>query len=113
VDEGEEDRVPFLLPSITKMPEAIFALMTAANSCYKLHHSHTVGAEYYANICDCGANFGDFYLFSEPGHAFFPMSVEEAAKTVITRLPLKGTFEICCAWEMSGMDFIFKHGVRH
>jgi hypothetical protein len=27
---------------------------------------------YYANTCQCGALFGDHYLVSEPGGAFFP-----------------------------------------
>jgi hypothetical protein len=39
------------------------------------------GMDYYANTCkDCGANFGDFYLFSEPEHAFSPLDEVQAKR---------------------------------
>jgi hypothetical protein len=94
------------------MPQSIFESLSVSNPRYRLHHSRTVSTEYYANICESGANFGDFYLFNEPGHAFFPTSVEEASRIAITKLPLVGTFELRCGWELGAGEFIFKHGIR-
>jgi hypothetical protein len=112
-EEEEGNDSGFLLLNIREMPEAIFALMSGANSRYRLPQSRKPGTEYYANFCECGANFGDFYLFSEPGHAFFPMSPEEAGKIGIAKLPIRGRFELRCGWEVAGGELIFKHGLRH
>ena len=60
-----------LLSEIEVMPEAIDEYLRQHFPLYRLHYSQTAEMSYYANICECGANFGDHFLFSEPGGAFF------------------------------------------
>lgn len=110
--ESTEDEEPFILTNITDMPESIFQHLTTVHPSYRQHPSRTAGQTYYANMCECGANFGDFYLHSEPGGAFFPMSEEQAAEMTVTALPFEGVFDFHCGYSQGRGDFIFQHAKR-
>ena len=49
--------------------------------------STTSQESYWMNHCDhCSAKQGDFFLFSEPGVAFFPTTEDEINRIVVTRI---------------------------
>ena len=63
-------------------------------------------------MCECGANFGDHYLYSEPGGAFFPETDEAAARMTIHPLRLEGEFELTATYIQGVEDSIFAHAQR-
>jgi hypothetical protein len=68
---------------------------------------------YYANICcSCGANFGDFFLHSEPGGAFCPMTEEHAVRMKITKLPFDEVYDFDCTWSLGRWQFISEHAAK-
>lgn len=78
----------------------------------QMRRSNTMQMEYYANTCECcKANFGDFYHFSEPDHAFFPMDVEQARRMSVIELSFTGLFEFECTFGARRSGFIFEHGM--
>jgi hypothetical protein len=79
---------------------------------FQKHTSKTAGTAYYMDTCGCGAHFGDFYLFSEPGGAFFPTEENEAGRITIEELPLTGIFELDCTYGMGTGDLIFEHAKK-
>jgi hypothetical protein len=81
-----------LLSNVESMPDAVFAYVAARNNRFKKHHSYTADSTYYANTCECGANFGDFYLFMEPDGAFFPTTASAASKVIVEAMPFSGRF---------------------
>src|SRR5260370_26338973 len=78
---GEEDE-PVILNNIGQIPEAILRHILATHPAFEKRTSRTAGNAYYMNTCSCGAHFGDFYLHSEPGGAFFPDTEEDASRIV-------------------------------
>jgi hypothetical protein len=99
-----------LLSYVETMPEDVYRFVSNAQPRYRKFYSRTVDAEYFRNICTCGAAFGDWYLFAEPGGAFFPES-EEAAKLIRrTRMPFDRVLEFCCLWSQGPGDLIRDHG---
>jgi len=110
--DSTEDDEPFLLTNITEMPEAVYEHISATHPRYRKHFSRTVQHTYYANLCECGANFGDFYLHSEPGGAFWPTEVEQATRMSITKLPFEGVFDFHCGYSQGTGQFIFEHAQR-
>jgi hypothetical protein len=61
-------------------------------------YTKTAGIEYLANICPrCDAVQGDYYVHSEPGAAFFPLSAAEQAEIAVVWLetPLEAEAEGC------------------
>lgn len=100
---------PFVLSDIRSLPEEILLSMTAAQPNYELRCSQTTGSEYLMNTCPCGAHFGDYFLYSKPGGAFFPTAEDEAAQI---ELPLQGSFEIDCSPGMGLGGFILQYGKR-
>ncbi|MCA3061094.1 MAG: hypothetical protein ING69_02585 [Rhodocyclaceae bacterium] len=101
-----------LLTNVTEMPEAVFKFICARNTRYKQQHSLTAGFTYYANTCECGTNFGDHYLFSEPGGAFFPMTDEDAAAIEIETMPFTEPLKFDSSYGMGIGDHILKHAKR-
>jgi hypothetical protein len=100
-----------LLSYVETMPEDVCRFVSNAQPRYVKVYSRTVEAEYFRNTCPCGAAFGDWYLFSEPGGAFFPES-EEAAKLIHrTRMPFDRPLEFCCSWSQGPGDLIHDHGL--
>ena len=110
--ESTEEDEPFILTNISEMPESIFQHITTAHPRYRKHPSRTAGQTYYANICECGANFGDFYLHSEPDGAFFPTTEEQATQMTVSALPFEGVFDFHCSYSQGTGDFIFRHAQR-
>jgi hypothetical protein len=66
---------------------------TSRDPRYEKRFSRTAETSYYANVCSCGPNFGDFFLFGEPGAAFFPLTEKEAQELTIEEIPVKGEWE--------------------
>lgn len=108
-DEDAETSGPVILSSISRMPDEIERYLTSRFPRCQMHRSRTAGYAYFTNFCECGANFGDFYLHNEPGGAFFPTSEKEAEGMSVERLPFEGTFEFECSPGHSRGSFIFKH----
>ncbi|PZP49410.1 MAG: hypothetical protein DI598_07925 [Pseudopedobacter saltans] len=62
---------------------------------YKLGYSKTVDGTYWANHCvHCGLLQGDFYLHSEPGEAFCPVSMEDYRQITLISIHTKFDIEI-------------------
>jgi hypothetical protein len=80
----------FFLTNIESMPEDVFEFVSSRNARYKKHYSYTADSTYFANTCECGANFGDFYLYMEPDGAFFPTTDSAAKKIAIEAMPFSG-----------------------
>ncbi|WP_157654310.1 hypothetical protein [Burkholderia ubonensis] len=56
---------------------------------YYLDHSKMADSSYYMNHCaECDAKFGDFFIHSEPGGAFFPVSEGEAELIRLMKIDL-------------------------
>jgi len=89
---------PILLHNVTQMPAPILSHIQSLHVRFEKRQSRTAETAYYMNTCPCGAHFGDFYLFSEPGGAFFPLSPEDAACVTIEKLPFSGTFDFVCTY---------------
>jgi len=101
-----------LLSNITDMPFAVFKYVAQRNHRYMQRFSRTAGEKYYANTCECGANFGDFYLFSEPGGAFFPDTDEAAASIELEVTPFTGTLRFVASYSVGIGEYILKHARR-
>jgi hypothetical protein len=106
------DDEPFVLSDIRSMPEEFLFAIIAAQPNYELRHSRMAETDYYMNTCSCGAHFGDFYLFCEPGGAFFPTEKDEAAGVEVIELPIHGEHSIDCSPGMGTGGLILKHGKR-
>ena len=62
---------------------------------YKIAYSKTAESNYWANHCEhCGALQGDFFLYSEPGGAFFPLEIEEYNQLTFITISSKFDVEI-------------------
>ena len=96
------------LKNISDMPYDLLQVVRAHQRQYVKRESRTAGLTYYQNECHaCDANIGDFYLFSEPGGPFFPMSREEAARVEVFDLPIVGTLELEADFGEGGADLIY------
>jgi hypothetical protein len=93
-------------------PKAVLDKVLALHPRFEKRTSKTTETSYYMNLCECGAHFGDFYLFSEPGGAFFPMDDQAAARIIVHELPLTGRFEFDCSYSMGLGQSILAHGKK-
>jgi len=120
LSDGERDMAPFgdvsgllLLSEVTKMPPLVLQEMMKRNPRYELRYSSTAQEEYFANTCACGALFGDFYLYSEPGGAFFPEDPNAARVIMMERLEFDGPQPFECSFSQGGTgQFILEHATR-
>lgn len=103
---------PYVLSNIKEMPEAFLLAIEAVHPQFEKRQSYTAGSAYYMNTCPCGAHFGDFYLFSEPGGPFFPTTKEEAAGLEVIELPIEGEHVFACSPGYGTGDIILLHGRR-
>ena len=94
VEHTSEDLV--VLSDIIEMPEEVFSYLRQHNPRYESRYSNTAGHSYFSNTCECGALFGDHYLHSEPGGAFFPESEEDAAKITLSSIPVHPPLKFDC-----------------
>ncbi len=108
-DAQPEENEPLILQNIQALPKPLIDAVVLRHPRFAKRSSKTAGTDYYMNTCDCGAHFGDFYLFSEPGGAFFPMDEKDASRITVEELPLSGTFELNCSYGMGLGDLIFEH----
>jgi hypothetical protein len=106
------DLEPFLLKSIETLPPEMEEAAQSLHPKFRLHESKTTGLTSFTNFCDCGANFGDHYLFNEPDGAFFPMTDEAASIIRIQELPVSGQFTIRCGYALGAGECIFRCGTR-
>jgi hypothetical protein len=100
------------LTNIISMPAEVFEYIARGNQRYMRRHSLAADTIYYANTCECGANFGDFHLFSEPGGAFFPESEADAAQVNYHELPFEGSMPFECSWSHGLGELIIAHGKK-
>jgi len=98
-----------VLTDVDFMPPEVLHELVQRNPNYSKRYSHTAGDSYFANNCDCGTFTGDFYLHMEPGGAFFPTTVEEAAGITVERLAFKEPIDLGAAWGSGTGDFILAH----
>ena len=104
---------PLILSDLKKVPDLLLGQLRVIQPHIEWRFSRTAGDSYWANICPhCGALFGDFYLHSEPGGAFFPEDNEAASQILIHELKLSGPIEIDASWSLGIGGFIFKRGQR-
>ena len=101
-----------ILSNIEQIPEAILSHILATRPAFEKRTPRTAGNAYCMNICSCGVHFGDFYLHSEPGGAFFPDTEEEASGIFVEELPFTGVFDFRCGYGVGLGAFIFEHGQR-
>lgn len=73
------DSYLYVFSGITYLPQEAQNEIRKVNPGYRHRYSKTAGGKYFMNHCPCGAQLGDFYMHSEPGGAFFPMTKEAAA----------------------------------
>lgn len=112
-EQFEDENEPIILSNISDMPEEILDYIRSISPNFQERTSRTAGATYYMNTCSCGAHYGDFYLHSEPGGAFFPNTEEEARQITIEELPFTGTHTFRCGYGVGTGSFIFEHGRKH
>ena len=109
---ASESKLPILLSNIKAMPKEIEVHLAAFHPPFQKRHSKTAESVYYANTCaECDANFGDFFLFSEPEGAFFPFDEEQAKAINIMELPFDGEFDFRCQCHANN-ELIFAHAER-
>jgi hypothetical protein len=111
VDAGDTSEL-ILLSNIVEMPFTVFKYVAQRNHRYMKRYSRTAGEKYYANTCECGANFGDFYLFSEPGGAFFPDTDDAAREIELETTPFTGTLRFVASYSIGTGEQILQHARR-
>lgn len=78
-----------VLSNIEQMPQEILLLIQKKVPTFQFRSSLMAGSKYFANTCpNCHVIYGDFFLHSEPGAPFFPVSNEEAKLLYLTEIPL-------------------------
>lgn len=95
-----------LLNYLSVMPDEVWQYMKTRNSRFSNEHSAGGGDSYFSNACECGARFGDFYLFSEPGGAFFPTTQKEVEKITYHQMPFEGELSFACGWSEGAGQYI-------
>lgn len=112
-EEGEGDEIkeePVSFSYISVVPERLAAYIEEKLPNYFLDWSNTTESFYYMNHCEqCGAHLGDFFLHSEPEHAFFPQTPEEVQRMKIIELKPQGTVKLSASPHWGSMEFILKH----
>ena len=97
-DGGPAFEGPYFLRNIEELPEPLERALPVGTESFAKIASHTAGFSYYANLCKCGANFGDHYLFSEPGSAFFPLGPDDLAKIKLVPIEAFDSFEVAASY---------------
>ncbi|WP_085639935.1 MULTISPECIES: DUF5710 domain-containing protein [unclassified Pseudomonas] len=72
------------LSNISTLSPSVIKQLRTYSTRYQPDHSKMAGAIYYMNHCEhCSAKLGDFFMHSEPGGAFFPMSAQAASSMTL------------------------------
>jgi hypothetical protein len=101
-----------VLSNFVQMPSEVLAFMQSQNGRFGVRYSKMAEESYFANTCECGALFGDFYLHSEPGGAFFPESPEEAAKITLSPIPLSPPLKFDCSCHYGSVGELIREHAR-
>ncbi len=111
-DEEDEidDFSPLILRDIENAPYPFVAAATQIGADFRKRLSKTAGREYFMNHCICGAPFGDFFLHNEPGHAFYPTDIKEAAAIKIQKIDWADDVEADCWFAGWSSLSPFEHG---
>lgn len=120
LSDGDQDMVPvgdvselLLLSDVTKLPPLVLQELVKRNPLYALRYSSTAEEEYFANTCGCGALFGDLYLYSEPGGAFFPKEPTAARAILLEQLAFERPMPFECSFSRGGAgQLILEHAIR-
>jgi len=110
--ETTDAALSLILCDITEMPSHLLKMINSFHPAYRKHASKTAGRTYYANFCACGANFGDHFLFMEPGGAFFPMGPEDASSMTVRELPIEHSVKLRGSFCQGAEDLIFENAKR-
>ena len=97
-DDGPAFEGPYFLQNVEELPAPLAESLPVGEKSFAKVGSLTAGFAYYANICKCGANFGDHYLFSEPGGAFFPLGPKDLAKIKLVPVESSQAFEVAASY---------------
>lgn len=109
----KEDGQVCILSNIQSLPENLLMFIKKRFPSFKLKYSSITQSEYFANICiKCGKLSGDFYLHSEPGGPFFPMTEEEAQCLTVEQIPIDAPIEIEAGFHIGAGDLILEHGKK-
>ncbi len=71
IPDTQDPESLIVLSAVEEMPPELLAFIQRRQPRYQKQYSRMAEMSYYANTCQCGALFGDHYLVSEPGCAFF------------------------------------------
>jgi hypothetical protein len=102
----------YLFSTIRFLPRHLLEAIRQINEGYRRRFSKTAGATYYMNHCSCGAPLGDFFMHSEPGGAFFPMSPGAARAIRLRQLDVRGRLEIGGSPSVNHPNLILDYGER-
>jgi hypothetical protein len=92
---------PCSLSYISQVNDAAATCLKRLSPDFYPDYSGAAGQTYWLNHCEkCSAKIGDFYLHSEPGHAFFPTADEEISKIKLIRIDIP--LEANAGWGESG-----------
>ncbi|KAE8753528.1 hypothetical protein FSO04_44660 [Paraburkholderia madseniana] len=81
--------VGMFIGNLTLVNGSVRRLISERCPGYYVDLSKMADSSYYMNHCaHCNAKFGDFFMYSEPGGAFFPVTPEEAKLIQLTRIDL-------------------------
>ena len=107
-----EDQV-CVLSNIEKIPQEILGIIQKRVPTFQLRSSLMAGSKYFANTCpNCHVIYGDFFLDSEPGAPFFPVSEEDARSLYLTEIPLSKSTKIDASPGFDVGEMILSTGVR-
>jgi hypothetical protein len=101
-----------ILSAIEEMPSELLAFIQQRQPRYQKQYSRTAEMWYYANTCQCGALFGDHYLVSEPGGAFFPEHRADAARITMSRVPCNLPLLFHCDYSMGSVGEMIWENAR-
>lgn len=112
IASGNPADEPRLLNYIKAMPEVFLTEIHKLHSRFAHCLSQTTSTSYFMNFCECGASIGDHYLFSEPGHAFFPMTDDDVKHIEVHELTFIGSFQFDCSTSLGTGKDIIEQGKR-
>lgn len=103
----------YVFSGIEYLPEELVEEVRKVSPGYRRRFSKTAGVSYYMNHCaSCNAPFGDFYMHSEPGGAFFPTTPRAARAIRLRRLAVSGRPTITGSPSMVHPNLILEHAAR-
>ena len=112
LDDSAAELDLYLFSGITYLPTDLAAAVRTLNPGYRLRYSKTAGMKYYMNHCICGAQLGDFFMYSEPGGAFFPVEAEDAKSMKLHRVSTTRPLEVAGDPGFVYPNLVLDHAVR-